>query len=365
MSSVDNPSTPEPHLFDPLTLRGVTLRNRIALSPMCQYSAEDGMANDWHLVHLGARALGGAGFILAEATAVLPEGRISAGDLGLWRDDQVEPLARVARFIREQGAMAGIQLAHAGRKASTAKPWERSTPLGPGAGGWTPVRGASPVRFGEGYPTPEPLTGEELRWLVEAFAKAAGRALRAGFQAVEIHGAHGYLLHSFLSPLSNRRTDEYGGSFSNRTRLLKEVVTAVRQVWPAELPLLLRISCTDWVDGGWSPADSVALAREVKALGVDLVDCSSGGIHPTATPPMEPNYQVPFAEKIRREADLPTGAVGMITDPYQADQIIRTGKADLVLLGRKLLREPAWPLRAARALGQDVEWPVQYLRAKV
>ena len=365
MTSPSVPGLSGPHLFAPLTLRGVTLRNRIALSPMCQYSAEDGMATDWHLVHLGARALGGAGLILAEATAVLSEGRISAGDLGLWRDDQVKPLARVARFVRDQGAVAGIQLAHAGRKASTARPWEGSVPLGPGAGGWTPVRGPSPVRFGEGYPIPEPLTVEELKGVVVAFARGAERALRAGFQVAEIHGAHGYLLHSFLSPLSNRRDDEYGGSFANRTRLVKEVVGAVRQVWPPDLPLLLRISCTDWVDGGWAPDESVALAREVKALGVDLVDCSSGGIHPAAAPPMEPNYQVPFAERVRREAEVPTGAVGLITDPHQADQIIRTARADLVLLGRKLLREPAWPLRAARALGQEVEWPAQYLRAKV
>jgi len=364
MSTPSDPLTPQTNLFAPLSLRGVTLRNRIVLSPMCQYSARDGLATDWHLMHLGARAAGGAGLILAEATAVCPEGRITPADLGIWRDDQVAPLARIAHFIREQGAVAGIQLAHAGRKASTATPWEGGAPLGPDAGGWAPVRGASPVPFAGGYPTPEPLDGQELQEIVDDFAKAAERALRAGFQVVEIHGAHGYLLHSFLSPLSNQRTDEYGGSFPNRTRLLREVVEGVRVVWPQELPLLLRISCTDWMEGGWGPEDSVTLARMVKPLGVDLVDCSSGGNHPSAAPPVGPGFQVPFAERIRREADIPTGAVGLITDPVQADQVVRTGQADLVLLGRQLLREPAWPLRAARALGQEVAWPVQYLRGK-
>ncbi len=364
MGTQPDPVMPPSHLFSPLSLRGVTLRNRIALSPMCQYSAQDGLATDWHLVHLGARALGGAGLILAEATAIVPEGRISPQDLGLWKDEQVGPLARVVRFIREHGAVAGIQLAHAGRKASTARPWEGGAPLGPEAGGWAPVRGASPIPFAEGHPTPEPLDTEELGGIVDAFGKGAERALEAGFQLLEIHGAHGYLLHSFLSPLSNRRTDDYGGSFENRTRLLREVVVGVRKVWPPELPLFLRISCTDWVEGGWGPDDSVALARMVGPLGVDLVDCSSGGGHPAAAPPVGPGYQTPFAERIRREAGIPTGAVGLITDPVQADGIIRTGQADLVLLGRQLLREPAWPLRAARELGQKVEWPVQYLRGK-
>ena len=351
-----------PHLFAPLSLRGVTLRNRIALSPMCQYSAQDGMATDWHLVHLGARALGGAGLILVEAPAVAPEGRISPQDLGIWKDEQVEPLARVVRFLREQGAVAGIQLAHAGRKASLARPWEGGAPLGPEDGGWAPVRAASPLPFDAGYPTPAPLDSEELGGVVDAFRKGAKLALKAGFQLVEIHGAHGYLLHSFLSPLSNQRTDAYGGSFDNRTRLLREVVVGVREVWPAELPLLLRISCTDWMEGGWGPDDSVCLARMVGPLGVDLVDCSSGGGHPAASPPVGPGFQTPFAERIRRETGIPTGAVGLITDPVQADHIVRTGQADLVLLGRQLLREPAWPLRAARELGQEVERPAQYLR---
>jgi len=354
-----------PHLFSPLTLRSLTIKNRIALSPMCQYSARDGMANDWHLVHLGARALGGAGLVVAEATAVSAEGRISPGDLGIWKDEQVEPLARIASFIREHGAVPGIQLAHAGRKASTAVPWDGGGPLGPDAEGWSPIRGPSPVPFADGYPVPEPLDDAGLEGVVNAFARSAQRALKAGFQVVEIHGAHGYLLHSFLSPVSNRRTDGYGGSFENRTRLVREVVEGVRGVWPQGLPLLLRISSTDWLEEGWSLDDSVALARMVKPLGVDLVDCSSGGITPAGVPSVGPGYQVPFAERIRREGEVPTGAVGLITRPDQADDLIRTGKADLVLLGRQLLREPAWPLRAARALGQEVEWPAQYLRGRV
>jgi len=352
-----------PHLFAPLTIREVTLKNRIALAPMCQYSAQDGKATDWHLVHLGSRALGGAGLILTEAAAVAQDGRISPQDLGIWKEEQLEPLARVVRFIREHGAVAGIQLAHAGRKASTARPWEGSGPLAPESGGWSPVRGASPLPFGEGYPVPEPLESQELEEVVDAFRQGAERALRAGFQLVEIHGAHGYLLHSFLSPISNRRDDGYGGSFQNRTRLLREVVVGIREVWPAELPLFLRISCTDWMEEGWDADDSVALARLVRPLGVDLVDCSSGGIHPAAAAPVGPGYQTPFAERIRREAETPTGAVGLITEPVQADHIIRTGQADLVLLGRQLLREPTWPLRAARELGRDASWPVQYLRA--
>lgn len=362
MSTQSDSVTSPPHLFAPLLLREVTLKNRIALAPMCQYSGQDGLVTDWHLVHLGARALGGAGLILTEATAVAPEGRISPQDLGIWNEEHVEPLARVVRFIQEHGAVAGIQLAHAGRKASTARPWEGGAPIAPDAGGWAPVRGPSPTPFGEGYPTPEPLDGAGLKAVVDAFTEGAERALRAGFQVVEIHGAHGYLLHSFLSPLSNRRTDEYGGSFQNRTRLLREVVVGVREAWPPELPLLVRISCTDWMEGGWGADDSVALVRMMRPLGVDLVDCSSGGIHPAAAPPVGPGYQTPFAERIRQEAGVATGAVGMITGPVQADHIIRTRQADMVLLGRQLLREPSWPLRAARELGRQVDWPAQYLR---
>lgn len=352
-----------PGLFHPLTLRGLTFRNRVALAPMCQYSARDGLANDWHLVHLGARALGGAGLVLAEATAVRPEGRISPGDLGLWRDEQVEPLARVVRFIREHGAVAGVQLGHAGWKASTARPWDGKHPVGPAEGGWAPVRGPDPRPFAEGYPSPDPLNEVGLAQVVEAFSGSARRAREAGFQMVEIHGAHGYLLHSFLSPVSNQRDDAYGGSFENRTRLLREVVTAVREEWPPELPLFLRLSCTDWVEGGWTLDDSVELARLVMPLGVDLVDCSSGGISTSAPAPSEPGFQIPFAERIRKEAGIRTGAVGLITEPEQADEVIREGRADIVFLGRQLLREPHWPLRAARELGQEVAWPLQYLRA--
>ncbi len=358
-------ATSQDHLFAPLTLREVTLKNRIAVSPMCQYSAREGAATDWHLVHLGVRALGGAGLVLAEATAVTAEGRISPQDLGIWREDHVEALAGVVRFIHEHGGVAGLQLAHAGRKASTARPWEGGRPLRSEEGGWRPVRGPSPIPFGQGYPTPAALDAAEIHGVLEAFATGADRALRAGFRVLEIHGAHGYLLHTFLSPLSNQRDDQYGGSFENRTRLIREVVEAVRQVWPQELPLLLRLSCTDWMEGGWGPDDSVALARMVGPLGVDLLDCSSGGIHPDARVPVAPGYQTPFAERIRKEAGIATGAVGLITSPAQADHIIRTGQADLVLLGRQSLREPHWPLRAARELGQEVEWPPQYLRAKL
>jgi 2,4-dienoyl-CoA reductase-like NADH-dependent reductase (Old Yellow Enzyme family) len=351
------------HLFSPLSLRSVVLRNRIAVSPMCQYSAADGRANDWHLVHLGARAAGGAGLVLTEATAVEARGRISAADLGLWEDAQVEPLARIARFLREQGAAAGVQLAHAGRKASTRPPWEGGSPVPAAEGGWTPV-GPSALAFSEGHPVPEALDAHGLAGVVEAFAAAARRALQAGFQVVELHGAHGYLLHEFLSPLSNRRTDRYGGSFENRTRLAREVVAAVRTAWPEPLPLLVRLSATDWVDGGWTVDESVELARDLRGLGVDLVDVSSGGLVPGASVPTGPGYQAAFAERLRREAGIATGAVGMITSPAQADHVVRSGQADLVLLARELLRDPHFPLRAARVLGQEGPWPRQYLRAR-
>ncbi len=351
------------HLFSPLTLRSVTFRNRIAVSPMCQYSARDGRANDWHLVHLGSRATGGAGLVMFEATGVRPEGRISAADLGLWEDTQVEPLARVVRFVEEQGAVPGLQLAHAGRKASVHVPWEGGGPRLPEAGGWRPVA-PSPIPFADGYATPEPLSEEGLRQVVQAFVASAHRALAAGFRALEIHSAHGYLLHQFLSPLSNRREDRWGGSFENRTRLVRHVAEAVRREWPERLPLLLRLSVTDWAPGGWDPDQSVELARRLKELGVDLVDCSSGGLVATAKVPAGPGYQTAFAERIRREAGIATGAVGMITAPEQADHVIRSGQADLVLLARELLRDPHWPLRAAVRLGQEGPWPRQYLRAK-
>ena len=351
------------HLFEPLTLRSVTLPNRIAVSPMCQYSSIDGTANDWHLVHLGSRAAGGAGLVLTEAVAVTPQGRISPHDLGLWSDEQIEPLARIVTFISQRGSVAGIQLAHAGRKASTSPPWtNRGITLTEAEGGW-PIIAPSAVAYDDGCIVPTALTEEGIQELTAAFAGAAARASLAGFQVAEIHAAHGYLLHQFLSPLSNRRSDCYGGSFDNRIRLLREVVSAVRNVWPEHLPLLVRISATDWVEGGWDLEQSLELVRQLLPLGVDLIDCSSGGSAPQAKVPVGPGYQTHFAEQIRRETGGRTGAVGMITDPAQADHIIRSGQADLVLLARELLRDPHWPLRAARELGHLVPWPAQYVRS--
>jgi 2,4-dienoyl-CoA reductase-like NADH-dependent reductase (Old Yellow Enzyme family) len=348
-------------LFEPLKLRDVELRNRIAVSPMCQYSAVDGFATDWHLVHLGSRAVGGAGLVIAEATAVTPEGRISPQDLGLWSDAHVAPLARVARFLREHGAAPGIQLAHAGRKAATCRPWEGDGPVT--AGGW-PVAAPSPLPFAPGYPVPHALSAAEIGALAQAFADAAARALAAGFEVVELHAAHGYLAHQFLSPLSNQRTDEYGGSLANRMRFVLEMVAAVRRVWPARLPLLLRVSATDWVAGGWDLEQTVALVRAVKPLGVDCIDCSTGGLVPNAQIPAAPGFQVPFAKQIRAQAGIATGAVGLITDPAQAAAVIADGAADLVLLARELLRDPYWPLHAAHALGVDLAWPPPYARGK-
>ena len=350
-------------LFTPLTLRGVTLRNRIVLSPMCQYSAQEGQASDWHLVHLGARAAGGAGLVFTEAFAVSPQGRISPADLGIWDDSHIPALARLTAFIRAQGAVAGIQLAHAGRKASTQVPWRGGRPLTPAEGGWEPV-GPTAVPFDQGYPVPRVASAAELEGIVEAFAAAAARACEAGFQVVEIHAAHGYLVHSFLSPLTNRRSDAWGDGFNGRLRLLAQIVQEVRGRWPAELPLFVRVSASDWVEGGWSADDTVALARSLAPLGVDLVDCSSGGLLPGVTIPAAPGYQVPFAERVRREAQVAAGAVGLITEPVQAEAIVSEGRADLVFLGRQLLREPSWPLRAARELGVEGPWPVQYLRAR-
>ncbi|MFZ0334003.1 MAG: NADH:flavin oxidoreductase/NADH oxidase [Candidatus Acidiferrales bacterium] len=353
-----------PHLFKPLTIRAVTLRNRIAVSPMCQYSCEDGLANDWHFVHLGSRAVGGAAIVFCEATAVLPEARISPQDLGIWSDRHAEALARIVRFIHEQGSLAGIQLAHAGRKASTYRTWSpKQGAIPPSEGGWTNVLAPSAIKFQENYPQPREITREEIRAVTEAFAAAARRASAAAFDIVEIHAAHGYLIHEFLSPFSNHRADDYGGSFENRTRLAREVASAVRAAWPETQPLFMRISATDWKEGGWDPDQSVHLAREVKQLGVDLIDCSSGGLIPGVAIPLGPGYQTKFAEKIHRGAEILTGSVGMITDPVQADHIIRTGQADLVLLAREMLRDPCWPLRAARELGQTASWLAQYLRA--
>lgn len=353
------------HLFAPLKLKSLTLRNRIGVSPMCQYSSQDGLPSEWHLVHLGSRAVGGAALVIAEATAVSPEGRITPGDAGLWGDQHVEPLARINRFIKHHGAVPGVQLAHAGRKAGAARPWDGGAHLADAAGGWTPV-GPSAVAFGgELTRVPHALTIAEIRRVQGDFVAAAKRALAAGYEWVELHSAHGYLSHEFLSPFSNRRTDEFGGSFDNRIRFLVETTRAVRGVWPEHLPLTVRLSCTDWVEGGWEIDQSVELAQRLKAEGVDLIDCSSGGAVPNAKIPAGPGYQVPFAERIRREAGLATAAVGLITEARQADEIIRAGRADLVLLARESLRDPYWPAHAARILGQAAVTPApqQYLRA--
>ncbi|HET8725524.1 MAG TPA: NADH:flavin oxidoreductase/NADH oxidase [Anaeromyxobacteraceae bacterium] len=351
-------------LLSPITLRSVVIRNRIGMSPMCQYSAVDGRVGDWHLVHYGARAVGGVGLVVVEASGVEARGRISPADVGIWEDGQVEPLARLARTIASHGATPAIQLAHAGRKASVRAPWDQGgAPLAPADGGWIPVA-PSPIPFADGHATPHPLDEAGVAGVVAAFAAAARRALAAGFQAVEIHAAHGYLLHEFLSPITNQRTDRWGGPLENRTRIVREVVQAVRREWPDRLPLLLRVSCTDWTEGGWDLPQTVELARQVRELGVDLVDCSSGGNVATARIPAGPGYQVPFAEAIRRDAGVATAAVGMITSPAQAETVIRSGQADLVLLARELLRDPQFPLRAARELGVDGPWPRQYLRAR-
>ena len=353
------------NLFDPLKIRDITFRNRIAVSPMCEYSSEDGFASDWHLVHLGCRAVGGAAAVLTEAIAVVPEGRISPADLGIWKDAHINNLARIVRFIRQQGAVAGTQLAHAGFKASTSAPWVGDgKPVSVAEGGWRPTFSSTSKGFTPESIPPEALTVEAIARLAHCFAEAARRSLEAGYELVEIHGAHGYLVHQFLSPLVNTRTDQYGGSFENRTRFLREILAAVRHVWPERLPLWLRITASDWTEGGWTIEDSVALARQVKPLGVDLVDASSGGIVPRAKIPVGPGYQTAFAERIRRDTGILTGAVGMITSPEQAQHIIATGQADVVLLARQLLREPYWPLRAAHVLKQNVQWPKQYERAR-
>ena len=351
------------HLFSPFTIRDITLRNRVAVSPMCQYSSDDGLANDWHLVHLGSRAVGGAGLVFTEAAAVSAEGRISPHDLGIYKDAHVDPLRRITQFIQEQGAAAGIQLAHAGRKSSTARPWEGGGPVDEAEGGWIPVQAPSALPFDEGYQTPEALDDAGITVLIDDFVDAARRSLSAGFQVIELHAAHGYLLHQFLSPLSNKRTDGYGGSLENRMRLTLEVARAVRREWPEHLPLFVRISATDWVEGGWDIEQSVELARCLKSEGVDLIDCSSGGAVPHVKIPVGPAYQTPFAERVRRDADIATGAVGLITEPRQADQIIRDGQADMVLLAREMLRDPYWPRRAARVLGVEPTPPAQYGRA--
>jgi 2,4-dienoyl-CoA reductase-like NADH-dependent reductase (Old Yellow Enzyme family) len=350
-------------LFDPLTIRGITFRNRIFVSPMCQYSCEDGLANEWHLVHLGSRAVGGAGLVIAEATAVEARGRISPGDSGLWSDAHIEPLDRVTRFIHSQGAVAGIQLAHAGRKASTARPWDGGAHVDEAHGGWKDVLAPSAIQFLPDYPMPAEISVQGIADVVRAFGEAARRAQQAGFRVVEIHAAHGYLLNSFLSPLSNRRSDAYGGSFENRTRIAREVVETVRRYWPEKYPLFIRISATDWTEGGWDVEQSIELARSLRPLGVDLIDCSSGGNVAGAKVPLAPGYQAQFAAQIRQAAGMLTGAVGLITSAVQAEQILRSGQADVVLLARQMLRDPYWPLHAAIELGKAESWPVQYLRA--
>ena len=351
-------------LLEPYSLRQLTFLNRIAVSPMCQYSSVDGLANDWHLVHLGSRAVGGAGLIFTEATAVTADGRITPQDLGLWNDQQIEPLQRITRFIRAQGAVAGIQLAHAGRKASTWRPWlGKQGSIKVEDGGWVPV-GPSPIAFDPRHTVPTQLDESQIQDVIQAFAGAAKRALEAGFSVVEVHAAHGYLLHQFLSPLSNQRRDQYGGSFENRIRLVLQVTEAVREVWPQELPLFVRVSATDWVEDGWNPDETVELARRLKTLGVDLIDVSSGGTSANAEIPVGPGYQTRFAESIRKESGIATGTVGMITEPAQAEHILRTGQADLILLARELLRDPYWPLHADDDLGgKQAAWPAQYQRA--
>ncbi len=350
------------HLFTSLQIRDVSLRNRIMVSPMVQYSSVDGYANDWHLVHLGSRAVGGAGAVLTGATAIMPEGRISPDDLGIWSDGHLEMLARIFRFIEDQGAVVGVQLAHAGRKAGTSAPWKGGQPVDESDGGWRPIYAPSAIPFDQTYPVPATMTKEDIQRLIMAFADAARRVQEAGGRIVEIHAAHGYLIHQFLSPLSNHRDDEYGGTFINRTRFLCEVVESVRSKWPESYPVFVRISATDWIEGGWTLEDSVALAKQLIGLGVDVVDCSSGGLLPGAKIPIGAGYQVPFAERIRRETNILTAAVGLITAPEQADQIIRTGNADLVLLGREFLRDPYWPLHAAIRLGEENPVPKQYKR---
>ncbi|OOG66013.1 oxidoreductase [Rhodanobacter sp. B04] len=351
------------NLFEPLAQRGLNLRNRLVVSPMCQYSAVDGMPNEWHTVHLGSRAVGGAAVVIAEATAVSAQGRISPQDTGLWNQAQQDAWQPIARFIKAEGAIAGVQLAHAGRKASTLRPWEGHGPVPAGQGDWLTVA-PSALPFDAGWNVPHALDEAGIQAVIADFRAAAQRALAAGFELIELHAAHGYLLHQFLSPLSNRREDAYGGSFENRSRLVREVIAAVREVWPAELPLWLRISATDWADaGGWDIEQSVQLAAQVKQLGVDLIDVSSGGLLPHVTIPLKPGYQVPFAARIRREAGIATGAVGLITTAQHAADIVANGEADVVLIARESLRDPYFPRRAAQLLDAKIEVPIQYRRA--
>lgn len=357
---------PNPHIFRPLTLRGVTLPNRIMLSPMCQYSATDGLANDWHRVHLGARAVGGVGLVFTESVHTEARGRITHHCLGLWNDRQADAFRPITAFVSAQGAVPGIQIGHAGRKASVTRPWERSKPLPPDDGGW-PSIGPSPLAFAKGWQTPQAMRAADIGEAIDATAGAASRARDVGFRVLEIHGAHGYLIHQFLSPLSNRRTDAYGGTFIKRCRFLMETIAAVRSVWPADLPLFLRLSCTDWVDGGWDLDQTIKLAKLLKAAGdVDLLDCSSGGNDPRQVIPIHPGYQVGFAEAVRRESGMATSAIGLIHSPDLAESIVANGRADLVAMGRALMADPHWPLRAATTLkATNVRWPVPYERSNI
>lgn len=350
-------------LFSPLKLRSLALRNRIMVAPMCQYSSCDGLPNTWHQVHLGSRAVGGAAVVMVEATAVCPEGRISPSDCGLWNDAQAEAFAPIAKFIHEQGAIPAVQIGHAGRKASTSAPWLGGEPVDPANGGWTPVA-PSPLPFNDMSPVPLELSDDHLEQIAQQFETAAQRALAAGFQIIQVHMAHGYLLHQFLSPLSNQRTDQYGGNLENRMRFPLEVARRVRHAWPDALPVMVRISATDWVDGGWDLSQSVELCKQLKTLEIDLVDCSTAGLVPDAVIPVAPGFQVPFATAIRNQAGIATGAVGLITQPEQAAEIIDSEQADVVSLARELLRDPYWPMHAAHALNVDHPWPVQYERAK-
>jgi 2,4-dienoyl-CoA reductase-like NADH-dependent reductase (Old Yellow Enzyme family) len=350
-------------LFSSLQIRDVALKNRIAISPMCQYSAQDGFANDWHFVHLGSRATGGAGLVITEAAAVSAEGRISPYDLGLWKDEHVEPLHRIVNFIHQQGCVAAVQLAHAGHKASSQTPFEGGRYIAPADGGWQPIS-ASSYQLVANDAQSKDISTSEIEQIIADFKSATHRALAAGFKVIEIHAAHGYLLNGFLSPLVNRRTDDYGGSFANRTRLLIAIVQETRKIIPNGMPLFVRLSATDWTAGGWTIEDSVALSRILKNEGVDLIDCSSGGLTAPSNIPVAPNYQVPFAEKIKQEVGIQTGAVGLITTPKQAEGIIENNQADLVLIARESLRDPQFPLRAAHELGATVKWPVQYERGR-
>ncbi|PTB94447.1 oxidoreductase [Marinobacter sp. B9-2] len=358
---------PNPHMFRPIQFRSVTARNRIMLSPMCQYSGQDGLSNDWHYVHLGARAAGGAGWVFTEAVHIEPRGRITPHCLGLWNNEQRDRLARIASFVSEQGAVPGIQLGHAGRKASVGRPWEGSHPLRADTGGWEDLVSASALPYASQWQVPQAMSKDQIGESLEALRTATRRAREAGFRALELHGAHGYLIHQFLSPLSNQRTDEYGGSFENRIRFLQESIQVVRQEWPDDLPLFLRLSCTDWVEGGWSLDDTVRLATLLRFQGdVDLIDCSSGGNDLRQQIPIHPGYQIPLAQAVRSRAEIATGAVGLIHSPDLAESVIANGQADLVILGRALLADPAWPLRAAAALkAENVEWPRQYERSNI